>query len=426
MSHGRQPGRRRGASVAAIAAVTLLVGPTLVHAQDAGNDQERPIAQLETTAGRTFTGELVRESSDTVVLKIAGINTPFQRNDIAELEVGQTVTEEYDARRAELDPSNPEAWYQLAYFLFDRERYDAARREVEQLLAVHPNDQPAKRLRALIDSRILLRDQRANQPEAQAAERSADRAPAPRGPVSQMEPSPAQEAAFWLDADAVNKLRVWELPGDLAAAQPRVVVPRDVIDEFFERFSDDPALPKGRDARNRFRAQPGWEQLDTIFRLRARDLYPRVQVVRDPDVLQTYRGQINPAYVVGYFRRHFGTGQIPGLYLHRYRPNAAPSAFANFLTLGTVGYEGQQFINRATPARSLLLQWGLPRADADAPAPDVEGWRPFFTGPQDPRFQEYADWIGALYDPMPDYGIEYTAPSFSDVMDADPESPIQP
>jgi len=425
MTQTRHPGRRRGASLAAIAAAVLLVCPTPANAQN-GGDEERPIAQLETTAGQTFTGELVRESPDTVVLKIAGIDTPFPRSEIDTLQIGQTVTEEYDTRKAELDPADPEAWYQLAYFLFDRERYDAAKQEVEQLLAIHPDDQPAKRLRALIESRILLREQRATQPQPAATDRETNRASGPSGPVSQMEPSPAQEAAFWLDADAINKLRVWELPADLSATEPRVIVPRDVIDDLFDQFPDDPALPKGRDARNRFRALPGWQQLDTIFRLRARELYPRVQVVRDPEVLQTYRGQINPAYVVGYFRNHFGTGQIPALYLHRYRPNSAPSAFANFLSLSAGGYEGEQFINRTTPTRSLLLQWGLPRPDADVPAPEVDGWRPFFTGPEDPRFQEYAEWVADLYDPMPNYGIDYTPPSFSDVMDADPESAVQP
>jgi hypothetical protein len=410
--------------------LTLLVAaalwcPSHAAAQQDGQD-DRADAVVVTHAGRTFNGKLVRQDSQTVVLSIAGIDTPFDRDDIARLDVGQTVSAEYAQRKAELDRDDPDAWYQLAYFLFDRERYDTARQEVQALLERHPGDEPARRLRALIDSRILLRDQRSERPDTDASNRSPDRPAAAAAAEGDLEPAPGQEAAFWLSAEDINKLRVWELPADLADARPRIVVPRDVIDELFERYPDDPALPKGRDGRNRFRALPGWQQLDTIFRLRARELYPRVQVVLDPEPLQAFRGQLNPAYVVGYFRRHFGTGQVPGLYLHRHRPNAAPSAFANFLSLTQATFEGEQFINRATPRRSLLLQWGLPRDQADVPAPAVAGWRPFFTGIDDPRFDEYADWIASLYDPTPDYGIDYTIPTLSDVLNADPDTSTQP
>ncbi|MEM0914801.1 MAG: tetratricopeptide repeat protein [Planctomycetota bacterium] len=414
MKHPRRS--RRFGTVGVLAAAALFVAASPAAAQNGGDEPEYPVAQIVTTDGRVFSGELVEQNPDTVVLGIAGINTPFSRDMIESLEIGKTVTAEYDELKAELDPTDADAWAQIVEFLFDRGRYDAAKQEVEALLKVHPDYEVGRRLQARIESQILLIQQSAT--PTRTTQRPA--AARPNVPLESFEPAPAQEANYWLTADQVNKLRIWELPADLSRAQPRVVVPRDVVDELFENYGDDPALPKGRDARNRFRAELGWQQLDKIFEVRARELYPRVRVVQDPPALQDFRGQLNPGYVVGYFRQHFGTGQIPGLYLLRYRPNTAESAFVNFLSLSNVVYEGDSFIDRDTPRRSLLLQWGLPRADADVPAPPIDGWRPFFTGLDDPRYEQYADWIDSLYEPMPDYGIEFTPPDFNEVITAEP------
>ncbi|MEM1209662.1 MAG: hypothetical protein AAGI54_10380 [Planctomycetota bacterium] len=409
---GRSAGGALGVAVAA-AAAWLLAPLAIAQADD---KPERPLAQIVTTDGRTFAGELVEQTPSTVVLGIAGIDTPFSRDVIASLEVGKTVSAEYDELKADLDESDPGAWAGIVEFLFDRGRYELAKQEVDALIASHPNYEVAKRLRSRIDSQILL----IQQTSTPAATPTRPVGTAQRATVDALEPTPAQEAGFWLTAEDVNKLRLWELPENLSQAQPRIVVPREAIDELYENYTDDPALPKGREARNRFRALPGWQQLELLFKLRARELYPKVRVVQDPPALQTFRGQINPAYVVGYFRQHFGRGEVPGLYLLRYRPNTAESAFANFLALDQASYEGEQFIDRDSPQRSLLLQWGLPRDDADLPAPPIDGWRPFFTGPDDSRFVQYADWIGSLYDPAPDYGTDYNPPSVNDVLSAEP------
>ena len=71
-------------------------------------------------------------------------------------------------------------------------------------------------------------------------------------------------------------------------------------------------------------------------------------------------------------------------------------------------------IDRAMPQRSLLLQWGLPRDAAIHPAPEIEGWRPRFTGPDDETFLKYVDWITQLYEPLPNYGVTYQWPGFGE------------
>ena len=77
-------------------------------------------------------------------------------------------------------------------------------------------------------------------------------------------------------------------------------------------------------------------------------------------------------------------------------PDAIEEAYTNFFLLDRSALEGMLMIDRAQPIKSLLLQWGLPRESATFPAPDIEGWRPFFNGLEDPTFLQYLKWIESL------------------------------
>ena len=69
-------------------------------------------------------------------------------------------------------------------------------------------------------------------------------------------------------------------------------------------------------------------------------------------------------------------------------------------------------VNRTKPSLSLLLQYGLPAKVADLPHPDVAGWKPMFTGADDPAYQEVAKWMGKTLKPFPpDYGFKFDLPT---------------
>jgi hypothetical protein len=72
---------------------------------------------------------------------------------------------------------------------------------------------------------------------------------------------------------------------------------------------------------------------------------------------------------------------------------------------------------------------GLPRAGSRYPHPPVPAadgradlWRPTFRNAVDRRFIEATEWINSMYRPRPEYPIEYTPPTSSELA---PSGPIE-
>ena len=84
----------------------------------------------------------------------------------------------------------------------------------------------------------------------------------------------------------------------------------------------------------------------------------------------------------------------------------------NFYILTQTKIDGRRMIDRDTPEDSLLLQWGLPKADAKFAAPDSERWQPYFRGTDDDRYKDMLKWIELLIRANQDttYDIKYELP----------------
>ncbi len=390
--------------------IPVLLGPlaclasTLVAAEQ---------ATVTTKDGRKLTGQLLQQTPETITLEISGIRTPIEMDTVESVQIGATVDEIYQQRKADLDPTDFDAGYGLAYFLFENKMYSAAKTELAELAKRFPDNDQIARLETVIDQRVkLLADPGGTVPVRPAAR--------PTQPAGDQAEQPAPEDQL-LTTEQVNLIRLWELPADLLGTQPRITIPKDAIREFLDVYRDHDRVPKGRTAQRDFLALKGYEQLDLLFQLRAREFYQDVIVRDDPPALAPFRRIINPTYVARFFRRHFGTGQVPDFYLIGRNPNGVAEAYTNFYILSETNINGAPMINRAEPEKSLLLQWGLPRDAASFPAPDVPGWRPFFAaGLDDPRFLEYVRWIQRLFNPKPNYGISFTLPQ---PPDPDVESP---
>ncbi|MCC6683030.1 MAG: hypothetical protein IT445_19185 [Phycisphaeraceae bacterium] len=364
-------------------------------------------ATVTTKSGNTLTGELLSEDANQVILEIAGIRTPIPRADIEKIEKLRTPQEEYDQRRAALANDDYEGRYQLAYDMFDKKNYTQSLTELAALKTDFPDQQIAiDRLTLLVNQRMKLEQMEQQKPANVTSPSTSTITPATTPSTSQPT-EPAQ--AEYLTEQQINIIRLWELPTDLEAAKPRVFVPKEALDELFSKYQSDDQVPKGFEAQRAFRTRPGWQQLELIFQIKARDLYDKVQIREDPAPLREFRRTINPAYVARFFRTHFGTGQIEGLKLLAHDIGSTAEAYTNFYIISTAEHAGHKFIDRDQPAESLLLQWGLPREDAKYPAPETSGWRPFFHGLDDPIYANYLQWIDSLYD-RPDYGITYPPP----------------
>jgi len=380
---------------------------------------------IELNNGNTIEGELVAENDQAVTILRSGIREPYPRSEIKEIRRQRelTIPEQFAQRKAAIEPTDLVERYKLAAWAYNEKAYRLARGEIESIRDAATDQTPPNLLAALdkletvINNRLQLEqpeppDVDGDNGQGQGQGQTGDQPPAPRAPL---EP---------LTDEQVNLIRVYEV--DLAA-DPRIVVPREVYPKLLEKYRTEPVMEPFLDANGlrRLRTLDDATFLRLLFELRARDLYGEVQVRTDPPVLLEFRRMFYRNYIANYFRRYFASGDNPVLPLLFKRGNDTNEIYTNFYILAHASHNGIPMMDRDRPNESLLLQWGLPRDVARYPAPDVPGWRPFFNGTDDRLFETYVEIIDNLYQPKPSYGFSYPVPAVR-VPEPEPEPQTEP
>ena len=373
-----------------------------------GAEDPEPETVVVLKDGQRFTGFLVERTPERVVLRIAGINTPIKRGVIDRVEIMPPVRERYQRMRELIDDTDAESLLRLAEWLRVRGEWDLALKEVDQALAVKPNDPDALRLKQLVQSQKEL----AEKPRVPGA---------PSGGAPQNGGAGAQDVDNFplLSPKDINTIKVYEV--DLKNP-PRMVIKRETIDAFLEKYRGDNRVPQTPEEQSAlYRASPT-KVLDLMFRLRAREFYPEVQVVDLPRSLRAFRDDVHRTWLLNSCATNscHGGNEAGRLRLYNKRPNTEETVFTNFVILERYRLpDGSPLINYQEPGRSPLLQMGLPRNESKHPHPVVPGreargdlWRPFFrSGEADMRFEQAVAWIQSMYRPRPDYPIEYKPPT---------------
>lgn len=358
---------------------------------------------VTTVEGRQLEGELVNLTDEQVVLEIAGIRTTLNREDVRQvLHKQDVVRQTYEQRRAALDDADVAGRYELAMYLFQNQAYDLARAELEALAEQDPaNEQVRVLLTVLQERQQLAEGERLERPVEELPRATVEPAIPPR-----------------LTQEQINIIRVWELPENFPQVGPPVQVPREVAREFLNKYqqqvlrlleTQNAAPTSVRDLERQFTAASDAEKLQTMMQVKAREFYGRVRVASDPPVLRDFRSQLHREYVLNSCatRQCHGSTEAPGgLYLFQQQATSDQTVYTNFYLLNEYVNERGRMIDRQMPAQSLLLQYGLNRASAQRPHPEVRGWRQQFADEQDPRFQRYAEMLGRLY-PAATYEIDY-------------------
>jgi hypothetical protein len=364
--------------------------------------------------GQVLTGELLREDTDGIVLVINGIRTTIERRLIRESYIQPPVEERYRQVRDAIADDDADRLVQLAEWLISKGRPDLALPDLDLALHADPFHPRARELRLLaVEADRLNRSLR---PDAGVDPNTNQTDAASPGNTPQGGPGPA--AAHQLDpsfplisSDDVNMVRVYEIDFD---NPPKLAIDRTTMEAVLEQFAGDPLLPATAAGKEALLTGPALDQLKLLFQLRAREYYGEVRVLTEPPALRQFRDDVHRAWLsrgCATDRCHGGSaaGRL------RLARSAAPDArvyLTNMLILERYrSLDGQPIINFDAPEASLLLQAGLPRRSADAPHPDVDGWRPVFRGLEDGRFQAAAAWIRAMYVPRPNYGVDYTPPT---------------
>ncbi|MFN0133842.1 MAG: hypothetical protein ACKVW3_15105 [Phycisphaerales bacterium] len=375
-----------------------------------------PETVLTLKDGQRFTGFLVERTPERLILRIAGIPTTIRADLVDRVNVLPPVVDRYRAMRVAIDDNDTERLVLLAEWLRARAQWTLALTELDHVLALQPENPEAIRLRVLVLSQQRLAERTGDAPTTPTA-------PRPAAPVP---PAPADDFPV-LNAEQINLLRVYEVN---LSDPPRISIDRETIASLIEAHAGDPLIPddpEGRDALYRASAS---RILDLMFRLKARDLYPRVHVSDHPKSIRLFRENVQRAWLANSCATTscHGGAQSGRLRLIASRPVSDPTVYTNLLILDRHRLaDGKPIIDYDDPASSPLLQAALPHERSRfkhprVPGPDGRGdlWKPAFQTTQDRRFLQAVEWIRTMYRPRPNYPIVYEPPA------SVPPAPPQP
>jgi len=357
-----------------------------------------------------FRGEVESDDANGVRLKISGISQLFARDKIRDVKYELTAAEEYQQRRAELADDDLDGRYRLAsYLALDRKELDLARKELTDLAKRFPQDERVSLLAAAVDNRLKLMKEPPAKPANPVIKPTLAPQLLPDKPASEgieKEKSEEDKPAVLTEQD-INQIKVYEIDFS-TKPPPRVIIPRETVDEFIKVYAEDDKDLRGRANQAAFRRAPGIDQLRKFFDLRAREFYRQVEVKNDPPVMLAFKTSVHRNYVLNYCGTSgcHGGDKAGQFKLIPYNAVRDETVYTNFFMLDAWQRGKGYMIDRDKPEYSYLVQFGLPRVDAKYPHPEVEGWNFKIRNTEDPVYGMVVNWIKMLYnDPRPKYGI---------------------
>ncbi len=357
--------------------------------------------------GQEQRGVIIEDGFDQVVLEIEGIRTALRRPQVDRVVLEPTFQERYDRYKASIPAKALKQHLELCRWLIRERRWELAQRELKELLAAQP-DPEAQHLLVVVEAQLALK-------------------PAPTPPAPDGVPAPGDELVderLLVTRDDVNLIRVYEIDFE---RPPRLAVSTDTIKALIEKYGASSLVPSTKDGRDAlFRAEP-IDIVRLMFELRSRDLYPQVQVLSEPYSLNLFRRRVHDTWLINNCAtsRCHGGEEAGRLFLYRRNAKDDRVRYTNLLILERLSLDPEwPLINYEDPARSLIIQYGLPREAARKPHPDVPGWKPAFARPQ--LSADTVSWIQAMMKPRPEYPVAFTPPLVEPAAPLPPPPPPSP
>lgn len=382
------------------------------------NDVEAPRPGLvEMRDGTILAGDLVRDDFDEIVIRIEGVNTRLPRASVVQTRLDLSTTEKYRRFRDSLADDQYLRRYELAAWLFQEEAYELARDELADLVQSSKLPQAIDLLR-LVEAQLLLEADSAasNSPSPLDGRTLRDRRDT--GPVDLRDLLPKEI----LSKEDVNTIRVYEID---FRKPPRLHVSPDSIREILEKYGSSPLIPADSAGRTSLFRAPPIEIAELLFKLKARDLYSRIEVGSEPAALNMFRQRVHDAWLIPNCATSRCHGGLDGgrFFLHRRNSKSERVRYTNLLILERWNELDMPLLDYLDPGRSLLIQYGLPRNEARFPHPEVKGWKPVF-GRGNPRLLRDAfGWLNSMYRPRTTYPVDFEAPVIETPTLPEPDSP---
>ncbi len=345
--------------------------------------------------GQVRQGVIIEDAFDYVLLEIEGVRAKLKREVVDYVRLEPTFEQLFADYKASIKPGMAQRHLALCKWLADERRYELAATELEELLTNH--DLPkAVRLLTIVEAQLALREKPTN------------------SDTQENEVEPDTRPDQFLTPEDVNIIRVYEIDFDHA---PRIVITKKTVRKIIERYSDHELIPPSETGRSAmYRAKP-LELVHLLFSLRAREIYPEIQVLTEPRSLNRFRLDVHNTWLMNNCttsRCHGGT-EAGRLFLHNRNYRDARVRYTNFLILERLELDPiWPLINYEKPTDSLIIQHGLPRELARRPHPPAKGWKPAFRRTTDRMVGETVQWIESMLTPRPDYPVQFEPPSIGD------------
>jgi len=388
--------RRLLTGAVAILASGLLIGATMLAGR---------VGEVTTKDGRTFEGE-INEKGGEVVVRTKGIETTLGRDDIATIAYG-SYAERFEKLLASLKPDDIAGRVEMARDALGRGEFALANKAVGAALDIDPLDRSARELFDLID-----------QQEKAAAKKVTGAAPtSPGAAAPASEPSPREKASDLISEELINTIR----QNELRAGDDRVRI-RFTKNER-KRYVDSVANLSYTE----FTRLSELEQALMIIQSEKKDLVADVIIANDPPTLAEFNRRVQSTVVQGCATSQCHGGAAVGKLQLIAPSRSTEDTYINFHTLAqyqaSVGEAGKgndaggifagpavkKLIDRDAPARSLLLEFGLPKNRTESAHPEVKGYNGIFRDSNDPQYRLVLGWIESLRKPAPEYRAEKPA-----------------
>ena len=361
--------------------------------------------------GQVREGIIVEDAFEYVLMEIHGIRAKLKRETVSHVVLQPTFEQRYAEYKAGLREGMYDAHLGLCRWLLDQRKYQMAREELVSLL--EQTEMPdARKLLRLVDAQLAL----AQEPEREAGEDQPATQPESIGDSSSAEESSAEDAHSLMEhlisAEDVNIIRVYEIDFD---HPPKVTITPDTVRAIIERYGAEKLVPASQTGRNAMYRAASDQPLDVVrlmFELRARDLYPQIQVNSEPHNLNQFRLRVHDTWLMNNCAtsRCHGGPDAGRLILNRRNFKNDRVRYTNLLILERLSLDPEwPLINYERPDDSLIIQYGLSREDPTCrkPHPKVAGWKPAFSSVNPRLKQEAIDWIRSMMIPRPEYPVDY-------------------
>jgi hypothetical protein len=366
--------------------------------------------------GQTRDGVVLEDHYDYVLMEIEGVRARISRANVDRVVLEPTFQQRYEQYKAQLLPGQTRRHLALCQWLVDNKAWELAKLELEALLT-HEQDFEARKLLNLVDAQLTLQQGGFRSTDEQRSQQDDPHADPKTGPVYARDLLPS---TLITDED-VNIIRVYEID---FADPPRLSISPETIRTLIESYGTNELLPASQAGRTALFRADAVELARLMFELRARELYPKINVLSEPPALNEFRLRVHDAWIINNCAtsRCHGGPDAGALFLHNQNYKSDRVRYTNLLILERLELEPEwPLINYDEPMLSLIIQHALPRHAARKPHPDVPGWTPVFTRGNRRTLDASIAWMQSMYQPRPEYPVDYDPPKLK----AQPPAPKQ-